>query len=84
MVSLKDPAATSCAEPHITRTLKKYDAKKEDHFFVEELPAGSLFRVKSGAVFKKGERIRKRFKCTEVATKKVYLFSPVYEVEKVG
>ena len=84
LVSLNNPAATSCAEPHITRTLKKYDAKKEGYFFVEELPAWSLFKLNSGAIFKKGERIRKRFKCTEVATKKVYLFSPVYEVEKVG
>lgn len=82
--SLKNPAATTCAEPHLTRALKKYDAKKEGHFLVEELPAESLFKVKSGAVFKKGERIRKRFKCIEVATKKVYLFSPVYEVQKVG
>jgi SprT protein len=81
--SLKNPAATTCAEPHLTRALKQYDAKKQGHFFVEELPPGSLFKVNSGAVFKKGERIRKRFKCVEVATKKVYLFSPVYEVEKL-
>ncbi len=78
--SLKNPAATTCAEPHLIRALKKYDVKKEGYFFVEELPAGSLFKVNSGAIFKKGERIRKRFKCVEVATKKVYLFSPVYEV----
>ena len=31
---------------------------------------------------KKGGKIKKRFKCTEVATGKVYLFSPVYEVER--
>lgn len=78
--SLKNPAATTCTEPHLIRALKKYDVKKEGYFFVEELPAGSLFKVNSGAIFKKGERIRKRFKCVEVATKKVYLFSPVYEV----
>lgn len=82
--NLKNPAATTCAEPHLTRVLKKYDVKKEGYFFVEELPTGSLFKVNNGAIFKKGERIRKRFKCVEVATKKVYLFSPVYEVEKVG
>jgi SprT-like family. len=83
LVSLNDPAATTCAEPHLTRILKKYDAKKEGHFFVEELPSGSLFKIKTGAIFKKGERIRTRFKCIEVATKKVYLFSPVYEVALV-
>ncbi|HUS00313.1 MAG TPA: SprT-like domain-containing protein [Chitinophagaceae bacterium] len=84
LVSLKDPSATTCAEPHLTRTLRKYDTKKEGYFFVEELPAGSLFKVNSGAVFKKGERIRKRFRCVEVATKKIYLFSPVYEVVLVS
>ncbi len=83
IAGLRNPAATTCAEPHLTRALKSYDVKKEGYFFVEELPAGSLFKVNSGAVFKKGERIRKRFKCVEVATKKVYLFSPVYEVERI-
>lgn len=83
LMSLNNPAATTCAEPHLTRVLKKYDVKKEGHFFVEELPAGSLFKVNSGVIFKKGERIRKRFKCVEVATKKIYLFSPVYEVTLV-
>lgn len=81
--SLKNPAATTCAEPQLIRALKKYDTRKEGYFFVEELPEGSLFKVISGAIFKKGERIRKRFKCIEVATKKLYLFSPVYEVERV-
>lgn len=80
--SLKNPAATTCAEPQLIRALKKFDVKKGNHFFVEELPAGCLFKTKNGAIFKKGERIRKRFKCIEVATKKLYLFSPVYEVEK--
>jgi SprT protein len=83
LISLNDPAATTCAEPNLQRVLKKYDTKKEGYFFVEELPEGSLFKVHSGGIFKKGERIRKRFKCVEVATKKLYLFSPVYEVEVV-
>lgn len=83
LISLHDPAATTCAEPNLQRALKKYDAKKDGYFLVEELPEGSLFKVHSGSIFKKGERIRKRFKCVEVATKKLYLFSPVYEVELV-
>ena len=33
---------------------------------------------------RKGEQLRKRFKCTEIATRRVYLFSPVAEVELVG
>jgi predicted SprT family Zn-dependent metalloprotease len=83
MISLTDPAATTCAEPNLQRALKKYDEKKEGYFLIEELLEGTLFKVHNGAIFKKGERIRKRFKCVEVATKKLYLFSPVYEVALV-
>lgn len=82
--SLKNPAATTCAEPDLIRALKKYDVKKEGCFFVEELPEACLFKVKSGTVFKKGARVRKRFKCVELSTNKIYLFSPVYEVVMVN
>ncbi len=80
MKTLKDPAASSCADINLTRSLKKYDAKK-GLLFIEELSPGSLFKIKGGRIFKKGERIKKRFKCIEPATGKIYLFSPVYEVE---
>lgn len=82
--SLHNPAASSCAEPELTRALKKYDPKKEGHFLVEELPPGSLFKIKNGTVYRKEEKIRKRYKCVEVATGRLYLFHPVYEVEKVS
>jgi hypothetical protein len=47
---------------------------------VEELPHDALFKTGDGKVFKKGVQARTRFKCVEVATGKLYLFSPVYEV----
>ena len=79
--SLKNPAASSCAEDGLLRVLRKYDAKESHHRLVEELPANTLFRIKDGRVFQKGEKLRKRFKCKEIQTGKLYLFSPVYEVE---
>lgn len=82
--SLKNPAASSCAEDGLLRVLKKYDTKESNHHFVEELPVNTLFRIKDGRVFQKGEKLRKRFKCKEVQTGKLYLFSPVYEVELVS
>ena len=85
VASLHNPAASSCAEDGLMRVLRRYDTKSSDnHLLVEELPPAGLFRLKDGRVFKKGERLRKRYKCEEVATRKVYLFSPVYEVEMVG
>lgn len=79
--SLHNPAASSCADEALLRVLKGYDAKKSGAVFVEALAEGALFRTSDGRVFQKGEKLRKRFKCTEVKTKKVWLFSPVYEVE---
>lgn len=79
--TLRNPAATSCAEEGLLRVLRNYDKKKNGHRLVEEIPAQSLFRTSEGRVFKKGVKLRKRFQCVEVGTGRVYLFSPVYEVE---
>lgn len=78
--SLQNPAASSCADDVLLRVLKGYDQKKENFVFVENIPEGRLFKTSDGKIFKKGEKMRKRFKCIEVATKRLYLFSPVYEV----
>jgi hypothetical protein len=81
--SLQNPSATSCAEDGLVRVLRKYDDKKTHRRLLEELHPHELFRCHDGRVFKKGEKLRKRFKCVEVKTGREYLFSPVYEVEKV-
>lgn len=81
--SLKDASASSCADDVLLRVLKGYDAKNANLKMVEDLPEQTLFKTGDGRIFTKGERLRKRFKCLEVATKKLYLFSPVYEVEIV-
>lgn len=80
--SLQNPAASSCAEDDLLRVLRRYD-KTNHNRLVEELATNALFRTSDGRIFKKGEKLRKRFKCAEVKTGKVYLFSPVYEVEAV-
>jgi SprT protein len=82
LLSLKNPAASSCAEEGLLRVLRRYDANNNGHKLLEELPAGAIFRIHDGRVFQKGVQLRKRFQCTELSTKKVYLFSPVYEVSE--
>lgn len=81
LLSLKNPAASSCAEDGLLRVLRKYDDKKDGHHLLEELPHGAAFRIADGRIFQKGEKLRKRFKCVEVETGRLFLFSPVYEVE---
>lgn len=82
--SLKNPAASSCAEDGLLRVLRKYDAADGKYFLVEEILTHAIFRTSDGRIFQKGEKLRKRFKCKEVKTGRVYLFSPVYEVEMIS
>lgn len=78
---LNNPAASSCSDLNLYRSLRQYDAPKPDHLTVEKLPAHALFKIKDGRIFRKQERVRKRYKCIEVSTKRMYLFSPVAEVQ---
>jgi SprT protein len=82
--SLHNPAASSCADEVLLRVLKTYDLQRAGLQFVEALPEKALFKTSDGRIFRKGEKLRKRFRCEEVATKKVYLFSPVYEAAPVN
>jgi SprT protein len=82
--SINNPAASSCGDEKLLRVLKKYDEHKEGIFFVEQITQGEKFKIKGNRIFEKGEKIRKRFKCKEIATGKWYLFSPVSEVMKVA
>ena len=84
MDSLHNPAASSCSDEDLLRVLKRYDLKETPLVFIESIPEGSLFKTHDGKVFKKGEKIRKRYKCEEVKTRKLYLFSPIYEAEPVS
>lgn len=82
--SLENPAASSCAEDGLMRILRRYDKVQTGHLMIEEVPLNGIFRLKDGRTFKKGAKLRKRYRCQEIASAKVYLFSPVYEVEMVG
>jgi SprT protein len=81
--SIQDPAASSCADEALLRTLRNYDVKQSHLVFVESIPEGALFKTHDGKIFRKGEKARKRFRCEEVKTKRIYLFSPVYEAEVI-
>ncbi len=83
MHTLQNPAASSCGDERLLRVLHNYDEKKEGVHLVEQLPHGAEFVINGGRVFKRGEKIRKRYKCVEVKTGKYYLFSAMYEVSLI-
>ena len=82
--SMKNPAAGSCAEDGLLRVLRNHDAVKKGDKLVEEIAPGCLFKTEDGRVFKRGEQLRKRIRCQEIKTGRIYLFSPVYEVMPVN
>ncbi|WP_164108790.1 MULTISPECIES: SprT family zinc-dependent metalloprotease [Sphingobacterium] len=79
---MNNPAASSCTDLTLYRALKKYDSKvlAEDATVVEDLPLDAIFVLENGRKFKKMEKVRKRYKCLEIATNKIYLFHPIAEV----
>ncbi len=81
--TLHNPAASSCADDELMRVLRKYDAPNSKFCLVEEIAEGDYFKVKDGRVFKREKLLRKRIRCVEVKTDKVYLFSPIYEVQRI-
>lgn len=79
--SVHNPAASSCAEESLMRVLRKYDEKKNGILLLEEIPHRAYFITRDGRTFQKGEKLRKRFRCTEKNTGRVYLISALYEVK---
>lgn len=76
---LTNPSASSCTDLKLSRALKKYDMAM-GHSRLEELPHNTVFTIKDGRKFKKGEQLRKRFRCVCLDNGNVYLFSPLAEV----
>ncbi|MFT3948651.1 MAG: SprT-like domain-containing protein [Agriterribacter sp.] len=83
-ISMKNPAAGSCAEDGLLRALRNHDTVKKGDRMVEEIEPGSVFRTEDGRVFKRGDQLRKRIRCLEIKTGRMFLFSPVYEVMPVS
>lgn len=76
----KNPKASSDTDAHLSVALKRFDPENDKNY-IFELPAGGLFKIYNGKVFKKGQKLRKRYECLEVETGKVYLFQPNAQVE---
>ena len=75
---LVNPSATHCDDPHLMKVLNSYNKQASLH--LEDLAADSVFEW-ANKQFRKGEKIRKRYRCVELATSRTYIFSPVAEVK---
>ena len=79
----KNPKASSSTDAQLSVALKSFDEKQRDKSYVFELPLGSIFRLYNGKMYKKGNRLVKRYECIELSSGKIYLFQPNAEVELI-
>jgi hypothetical protein len=76
----KNPKASSDTDAKLSVALKAYD-KPSNKSYIFEIPRGSHFYLPNGKVFIKGEKLRKRYKCKEVSSGRIYVFQPNAQVE---
>lgn len=80
---LRNPAASSCADTQLLKTLRVFDKKEKQEKIIhlEDIPENTIFTLTgSSKKLKKGKKLRKRFLCNEVNSKRKYLVSPVADV----
>lgn len=76
---IENPKASSCTDVKLLKALKKFDRSSE-YVHLDDIPEKSIFSLRNGREFIKGEKVRKRFKCRDIKSGRFYLVSPVAEV----
>lgn len=73
------PKASTYSDHKLTMALKKHDTFNSK--FIVDLKQGEIFQFSKGRLFIKGKLVRKRFRCKELKTNKIYLFHPYAEIQ---
>jgi len=76
-----NPKASTFTDLNLIKILKKYDISPS--ITISDLSIGDSFKIHAGKVFLRGDISRKRIKCIEYKTKKIYLFHPFTEIIKL-
>jgi hypothetical protein len=76
---LKNPKASTDSDAHLSLVLKNEDPLS-DKSYIFEIPEKSKFEY-NNRIFVKGNKRRTRYECTEIKTKKVYLFHQNAQVD---
>lgn len=81
MRHMKKPLSATVRDVDLMRALKNYDDVQVG-ILLEDVPKGAEF-VLGNKQFIKGEKLRKRYRCEQPKTGKIYLISAIAEVELV-
>ena len=78
---LINPKASTTADIALYKCLLDFDDR--EIITISDVDKGEIFALKNGKRFVKGEKLRKRFKCQEYISKKIYLVHPLAEVVRM-
>lgn len=76
---INNPSASSCVDVELHKTLRQFNTKIK-YPLVEEISQGEKFILRGGKHFIRGPLLRKRYRCEELGTGKIYAVSPIAEV----
>jgi len=71
---MADPGASTSRDPLLTAALQGSDPS-ERGILLADVPESTVFSIYNGRKFRKGELLRKRYRCTCIRTGKKYLIS---------
>ena len=77
----KNPKASSDTDLNLSLALNRYNINQYDYVF--GLSNGSVFKASNDSVYLMIKKLRKRYECMDVLTKKLYLFSPNVKIKEI-
>ena len=77
----KNPKASTDTDLNLSLTLNKYDTNQSE--YVSSLSNGTVFKASNDRTYIMIKKLRKRYKCMDVLTKKLYLFSPNVRINQI-
>lgn len=77
----KNPKASSDTDLNLSLALNKDNINQCD--YVLGLSNGSVFKASNDRVYVMIKKLRKRYECMDVLTKKLYLFSPNVKIKEI-
>ncbi len=76
---LENPSASSTTNARLSEVLRRYDPPGLTSP-LSELEENAFFVIPGGRVFRKGKKMRTRYRCECLNNKRIYLFSPLAEI----
>ena len=77
----KNPKASTDTDLNLSLTLNKYNTNQSE--YVSSLSNGTVFKASNDRTYIMIKKLRKRYECMDVLTKKLYLFSPNVSINHI-